>query len=584
MASAEFTTPGTYSWTAPSIPAGITLTDGWTNDIRYVDSVNGSNSNNGLTQGSAWQTYNYAHTQIVNITTPVMLVILPGVYTTTSISIGDGYTETLFWDNGKERVYACLPGEVRFVWTAAGGIRDCPIGQFTNANSKLIGAIVERNNNGRTDNYAVSMFRGNGTGHRGSYLNCVFRETNANGNWSLHYDNNNNMPITINQCVFYTTKNAASSYSGGAGMVITNCVFTHDDSSSIATTNTLFNTPVTLPTYVTASATNQGVYYGTYSWNNNYVNVSSGPYEVSVVAIGGGGSGGAAYWAGGGGGGGGLGWKNNISVTPGQSYTVVVGAGGVGVTANSGGQGTAGGDSYFINTSTVAGLGGAAGVGTSSNDNLVYAGGAGGGYVGNGGGTGGTGGSSSGDIAGGGGGAGGYTGNGGSGGTTPTAGSGGAAAGGLSGVNFAFPGSAGSGGGVGINGEGISGTGPGAGGSGGAHGSATGTVGGSTNTGGAYGGGGGGQSNDAKTTPGCNGGGGAVKIFWPSADFLFPAGTASALLLGVITPTFNTVRLGSRVRTGLLSSVTVLDAYRGSTFSYELFIVTSGSFQRWSDS
>jgi hypothetical protein len=31
-----------------------------------------------------------------------------------------------------------------------------------------------------------------------------------------------------------------------------------------------------------------------------------------------------------GGGGGGLGWKNNIAVTPGQSYTVVVGAGGTG--------------------------------------------------------------------------------------------------------------------------------------------------------------------------------------------------------------------------------------------------------------
>eukprot|EP00047_Mylnosiga_fluctuans_P024645 m.166012 g.166012 ORF g.166012 m.166012 type:complete len:97 (-) comp9897_c1_seq16:77-367(-) len=31
-----------------------------------------------------------------------------------------------------------------------------------------------------------------------------------------------------------------------------------------------------------------------------------------------------------GGGGGGLGWKNNIPVVPGQSYTVVVGAGGSG--------------------------------------------------------------------------------------------------------------------------------------------------------------------------------------------------------------------------------------------------------------
>jgi hypothetical protein len=247
-------------------PTYNNLINTWTNDIRYVDATNGSNTNNGLSQGTAWQTYNYAHSQIENITTPVMLVIAAGVYTATSISTGDGYTETLFWDKGYERTYLCSPGAARFVWTANGGQRDIPIGQFTNANSKVIGAIIERNNNGRTDNYAVSMFRGNLIGNKGSYLNCVFRETNANGNWSLHYDNNNNMPITIDQCVFYTTENATAPYSGGPGLTITNCVFTHNDSSSIATTNTLFNTSVNGTTYETASATNQGVYYGTYKW------------------------------------------------------------------------------------------------------------------------------------------------------------------------------------------------------------------------------------------------------------------------------------------------------------------------------
>ena len=65
---------------------------------------------------------------------------------------------------------------------------------------------------------------------------------------------------------------------------------------------------------------------GTYNWTCP-ANVTS----VSVVCIGGGGGGnggGNGVGGAGGGGGGGLGYKNNISVTPGQTYTVVVGGGG----------------------------------------------------------------------------------------------------------------------------------------------------------------------------------------------------------------------------------------------------------------
>jgi hypothetical protein len=58
---------------------------------------------------------------------------------------------------------------------------------------------------------------------------------------------------------------------------------------------------------------------GTYSWV-----APLGVTSVSVVTVGGGGGGGGSpsYYKGGGGGG--LGYKNNISVTPGASYTVVV--------------------------------------------------------------------------------------------------------------------------------------------------------------------------------------------------------------------------------------------------------------------
>jgi hypothetical protein len=272
---------------------------------------------------------------------------------------------------------------------------------------------------------------------------------------------------------------------------------------------------------------------GTYSWT-----APGGVTSVSVVCVGGGGSGGAAYYAGGGGGGGGLGWKNNISVTPGQSYTVVVGAGGVGVAANTGGQGTNGGESFFINNTVVRGAGGTAGVGTSSDAVTSALGGAGGSFVGDGGGTGGTGGVASGDTAGGGAGAGGYSGNGGSGGsdTSGSSGTGGGAGGGGAGGSNSTAGGAPSGGGVGILGQGSNGAGgtffnrgnsnPGTGGSGGTSGSLNLTQGGTTGTGGLYGGGGGGQSNDGKSTPGCNGGGGAVRIIWGSGRSFPSTGTA----------------------------------------------------------
>jgi ABC-type sugar transport system ATPase subunit len=93
----------------------------------------------------------------------------------------------------------------------------------------------------------------------------------------------------------------------------------------------------------------------------------------------GGGGGGANSWAQHGGAGAGLGWKNNIPVTPGTSYTVVVGGGG--------GDGSNGGTSYFQATSTVAGYGGGSLYGGQTGG--PSGNGRGGGYIGDGGGAGG---------------------------------------------------------------------------------------------------------------------------------------------------------------------------------------------------
>jgi hypothetical protein len=263
---------------------------------------------------------------------------------------------------------------------------------------------------------------------------------------------------------------------------------------------------------------------GTFSWVAP-ANVTS----VSVVAVGGGGGGSGAHDSNGGTGGG-LGWKNNISVTPGQSYTVVVGSAGIG--SNGGSNGGNGNDSYFISGSTVKGGGGSGGWTTSAS----YSGGlnTGGDFVGDGGGDGGDNRASlNNNHRSGGAGAGGYSGKGGSAGSyngdgmvEPVAGGGGGGAG------YGFNnGACSGGGGVGIMGLGTTGTNatgvgsyvgnPGIGGSGGSDASDT-YMGSSSyyrGDAGEYGGAGGGSSNSAGNYGG-NGGVGAVRIIWgPSRAF-----------------------------------------------------------------
>ena len=240
-------------------------------------------------------------------------------------------------------------------------------------------------------------------------------------------------------------------------------------------------------------------------------------YQVHVVCVGGGGGGSTNYGAStsagsSGSGGGGLAWRNNISVTPGQSYTVVVGAGGIGgAVLNTYTVGTTGGTSYFKDLNTVAAYGGtgspAFNVAGSGGGFYTLIGPGGGGFGGNGGVRTLT------DYAGGGGGAGGYTGNGGDGGANSFAGAagtggGGGGGGGTNAVGFA----AGSGGGVGILGAGANGTGGAAGAPAARGGGGSGGVGTGTNQpGGAYGGGACGTDAGYQ-----NGGNGAVRIIWGS--------------------------------------------------------------------
>lgn len=231
---------------------------------------------------------------------------------------------------------------------------------------------------------------------------------------------------------------------------------------------------------------------GTYSWV-----APAGVTSVSIVTVGGGSQGGAHTSAAAGGGA--LGYKNNVSVTPGQSYTVIVGGNG--------------GDSRFETT-----VGAEGGIYSPNNSpeyaNPLYgsSGGRGVAYYAS--------------WTSGGGGAGGYSGDGGCIHITPSGGSegdGSGGGGGAGGGKSLTNGCGGGGGGVGILGEGSSGiagnnstrTG-GTGGSGGANGQdgRTPTSGTHPSTaGGQYGGAAGGRWHDQPVSN-QNGGHGAVRIIW----------------------------------------------------------------------
>ena len=251
---------------------------------------------------------------------------------------------------------------------------------------------------------------------------------------------------------------------------------------------------------------------GTYSWT-----APAGVTSASVVAVGGGGGPDRNTGRVGSGQGGGLGWKNNITVVPGSSYTVEVGAGGI-RPANTTVIGYNGGNSYFISLATVAGIGGLGKSNTLANS---------GSFVGDGGGIGGGGATT---IRGSGGGAGGYAGNGAAGVAGPgTPGIAGPAAppGGGAGAGGSGPGGAG-GGGVGILGQGPSGGASpaattdngGRGGSGGTNGGPSGT---NIGTGGTHGGGGG----TLGTAGAQSGGTGAVRIIWGTGRAFPSTGTGN---------------------------------------------------------
>jgi hypothetical protein len=253
----------------------VSLINSSTDTKYYIDAVNGSNSNDGTSIATPWQTYAYAFDQTKNVTSAIMFIFAEGTYTQLIVDPTDtSFTSALIADNNKPRTFVCQPGKVIFTGTGS-SVRDMPMYRL-GPTSSVYGAIFRRDNNGKTANYSVAMVRGTGgyPGHSGNVYNCVFEEINANGNWSLQYDNWANSTGQIVNSLFNVVEVGASDYAGSSGLVLSNCAFTYTWGSGNATkTNTdvgvtviSSNTQIVDPYKITSNNTSKGVWSGTYKW------------------------------------------------------------------------------------------------------------------------------------------------------------------------------------------------------------------------------------------------------------------------------------------------------------------------------
>lgn len=167
-------------------------------------------------------------------------------------------------DLGKPISFICAPGQTIIEWTASSNSRDGPMFYFTNASSAIYGAYLKRNNNGKTLNYSTSFTRG--PGGLGYVYNCIFREMNANNNWSRNYAPSATA-YQINYTSIYVNANGLADFSSSAGSSYNYC--TNNYQKGTGTTpwlNSAENVSYNSNFSITGNTT-QGVYAGTYAWN-----------------------------------------------------------------------------------------------------------------------------------------------------------------------------------------------------------------------------------------------------------------------------------------------------------------------------
>ena len=248
------------------------LIDGFAGTKLYVKTT-GSDSNAGTSESLPKATIQGA---ISAAATGSMIIVYPGTYTnnTSGNASGSSYSGQVLTDEAKNLQIVCAPGQTKLTGSNSGG-RDLHSLGFRNSSSKIYGLIIERDNGGRAQQYSnafIGFSAGEGISVTGQIYNCVFREINSNGQWSMHYDNSGTANWLAEGCLFIGA-NWLGNYSGGSS---TTTRYSASNNSSWTTSGTFTGNqrPVSIASNWTVGSTAYGVYYGTYAWDSNLVNIN----------------------------------------------------------------------------------------------------------------------------------------------------------------------------------------------------------------------------------------------------------------------------------------------------------------------
>ena len=369
--------------------------------VKYV-SATGSDSNNGNTPTTPYLTISQALSATSATATSVAIVILSGTYSITPQANGSTYGTSAITDSNKPRLFVGAPGKVKIQFTYPSAYGPYAV-DFQNSGSACYGIIFERNNAGKTNSYEVAVFCGSATvgNLKGNFYNCAFTETNANGLWSLQYDNEGRIASQVNNCTFKFGAAALGDYSGSTGLNINYCVFNQANPGGSSTkSNTLYSQTVNATTYAVTGVTTSGVYSGTYSWSGTtstssnivatggttstvitnglaiktHTFTTSGSFSVTsfgagdtfdYIVVGGGGGGTYNNYVGSGGGGAQVTYGNTNAAV--ATYTVTIGNGGAGKSGGGYGGGALGGTSSLVGSTVNASALGGPGSGMNGN-------------------------------------------------------------------------------------------------------------------------------------------------------------------------------------------------------------------------
>jgi len=189
------------------------------NNIYYVDSIKGSDTNNG-SLSSPFATVNYAVSKCA--TTGDAVFAKAGTHDVTRIA--GTYDSGGLWDDNKAISFIGERGKTIFSCDGRKHSgRDTHCIMFKNEGTRAYQIIFDfHTGNGRTLNYETSICYA-GASVKGEVHNCVIRY-NTNVSPSLMYGNSTSATIKFVNCVFDVQKNFTSSYSGIGSTTLENCV------------------------------------------------------------------------------------------------------------------------------------------------------------------------------------------------------------------------------------------------------------------------------------------------------------------------------------------------------------------------